>query len=60
MITFIFVQEGSENEVEGVLNSIVSMLVLLPNEKADTIITTFCEKLVKPPSQKLGLVCLRV
>ena len=42
------------------MNSIVSMLVLLPNEKAEPLITTFCEKLVKPPSAKLGLVCLRV
>ena len=53
-------QEGCENEAEGVLNSIVSMLVLLPNEKAETLITIFCEKLLNPPSSKLGLVCLRV
>jgi len=53
-------QDGNENEAEGILNSIVSMLVLLPNEKAEPLITTFCEKLVKPPSAKLGLVCLRV
>lgn len=53
-------QEGHENEAEGVLNSIVSMLVLLPNEKAESLIETFCEKLVKSPAPKLGLVCMRV
>nr|SVE74361.1 EOG090X0AU0 [Daphnia barbata] len=53
-------KEGNEGEAEGILNSIVSMLVLLPNEKAEPIITTFCQKLAKPPSNKLGLVCLRV
>lgn len=53
-------QEGNEGEAEGVLNSIVSMLVLLPNEKAEPLITTFCQKVAKPPSSKLGLVCLRV
>nr|CAG4637231.1 EOG090X0AJZ [Ceriodaphnia reticulata]SVE73101.1 EOG090X0AJZ [Ceriodaphnia reticulata] len=36
------------------------MLVLLPNEKAEPFITTFCQKLVKPPSNKLGIICLRV
>nr|SVE93182.1 EOG090X0AU0 [Moina brachiata] len=53
-------KEGSESEAEGVLNSIVSMLVLLPNEKAEPMINIFCQKLAKPPSSKLGLVCLRV
>jgi len=53
-------KESNDSEVEGVLNSIVSMLVLLPNEKAEPLITTFCQKLVKTPSSKLGLVCLRV
>jgi len=53
-------KEGHENEAEGVLNSIVSMLVLLPNEKAESLIETFCEKLVKSPAPKLGLVCMRV
>lgn len=58
--TIFSLKEGNEVESEGVLNSIVSMLVLLPNEKAEPIITTFCQKLAKPPSNKLGLVCLRV
>nr|SVE73116.1 EOG090X0AU0 [Ceriodaphnia reticulata] len=53
-------REGNEGEAEGILNSIVSMLVLLPNEKAEPFITTFCQKLVKPPSNKLGIICLRV
>ncbi|XP_057366342.1 eukaryotic translation initiation factor 3 subunit M-like [Daphnia carinata] len=53
-------KEGNEGEAEGILNSIVSMVILLPNEKAEPIITTFCQKLAKPPSNKLGLICLRV
>ena len=55
-----YFQEGNESEAEAVLNSIVSMLVLLPNEKAEALVTTFCQKLSKPISNKLGLVCLRV
>lgn len=52
-------KEGSGSDPEGVLNSIVSMLVLLPNEKAEPLINTFCQKLAKPP-KRLGHVCLRV
>lgn len=54
-------KEGNEAEVEGVLNSIVSMLIMLSNEKADNCISTFCQKLIKPSSSRpMGLVCLRV
>lgn len=53
-------KEGSESETEAVLNSIVSLLVLVPNEKAEPLITMFCQKLTKSVSKQLGLVCLRV
>lgn len=53
-------KEGNEAEVEGILNSIVSMLVILTKEKAEKCISTFCQKLIKPASRPMGLVCLRV
>ncbi|XP_039294731.1 eukaryotic translation initiation factor 3 subunit M [Nilaparvata lugens] len=53
-------KEGNELEVEGVLNAIVSMLVLVPVERAENLILAFSEKLTKAPGPKLGCVALRV
>uniref|UniRef100_A0A1B6LTG7 Eukaryotic translation initiation factor 3 subunit M n=1 Tax=Graphocephala atropunctata TaxID=36148 RepID=A0A1B6LTG7_9HEMI len=53
-------REGNETEIEGVLNAIVSMLVLIPVERAENLILAFSEKLTKAPGYKLGLVTLRV
>ncbi|KAG8272273.1 Eukaryotic translation initiation factor 3 subunit M [Homalodisca vitripennis] len=53
-------REGNEAEIEGVLNAIVSMLVLIPVERAENLILAFSEKLTKAPGYKLGLVTLRV
>ncbi|KAK9882785.1 hypothetical protein WA026_023203 [Henosepilachna vigintioctopunctata] len=53
-------KEGNEAEVELVLNDIVSIMVLIPLERCENIIMAFCEKLVKAPGQKIGMVCLRV
>ncbi|XP_028129854.1 eukaryotic translation initiation factor 3 subunit M [Diabrotica virgifera virgifera] len=52
-------KEGQENDVEMVLNDIVSIMVLIPLERSENIILAFCEKLTKAQGQKLGLVCLR-
>ncbi|RLU26536.1 hypothetical protein DMN91_000332 [Ooceraea biroi] len=52
-------KEGNENEIETVLNDIVSIMILIPTERAENLILAFCEKLVKAPGYKLGLVCLK-
>jgi len=52
-------KEGNEAEVETFLYDIVSIMVLIPSERAENIILAFCEKLTKPQSQKLGEVCLK-
>lgn len=53
-------KDNNESEIESVLNSIVSMLVLIPVERAENLILAFCEKLTKAPGNKLGIVALRV
>ncbi|KAG8224945.1 hypothetical protein J437_LFUL006445 [Ladona fulva] len=53
-------KEGTEMEIETVLNGIVSMLVLIPVERSENLILAFCEKLIKAPGYKLGIVTLRV
>ncbi|XP_054262040.1 eukaryotic translation initiation factor 3 subunit M-like [Macrosteles quadrilineatus] len=53
-------KEGNEADIEGVLNAIVSMLVLIPVERAENLILAFSEKLTKAPGHKLGLITLRV
>ncbi|XP_018318614.1 eukaryotic translation initiation factor 3 subunit M [Agrilus planipennis] len=52
-------REEKEDEVETVLNDIVSIMVLIPMERAENIILAFCEKLTKAPGQRLSEVCLR-
>lgn len=37
-------REGHEQEVEEVLNDIVSIMVLIPLERAENLILAFCEK----------------
>lgn len=53
-------KEGDEAVIESVLNSIVSILVLIPVERAENPILAFCEKLTKAPKYELGMVALRV
>jgi len=56
-----FSSEATEAEVEALLNSIVSVLIVVPaGEKTESLILAFCEKLAKAPSNRLGSVCLRV
>jgi len=53
-------KEASEKDVESVLNSIVSLLVMIPVERSENLILSFCEKLSKVPTNRLGLTSLRV
>jgi translation initiation factor 3 subunit M len=52
-------KEGNEAEIETILNDIVSIMILVPTERAENIVLAFCEKLTKAPGYKLGLVCLK-
>ncbi|XP_014248162.1 eukaryotic translation initiation factor 3 subunit M-like [Cimex lectularius] len=52
--------KGTENEIECVLNSIVSILVLIPVDRTENLILAFCEKLTKAKGQVLGEIALRV
>jgi translation initiation factor 3 subunit M len=47
-------------QLEEVLNGIVSMLALVTGEKSENLILAFCEKLSKAPSDQIGLICLKV
>jgi len=47
-----------EQQVEEVLNGIVSMLALV--EKSENLIVAFCEKLSKAPVNGVGSTCLKV
>jgi len=52
----------TEADIEGTLNSIVSVLMVMPTtEKTEALIVAFCEKLTKAPSYRnLGSAALRV
>lgn len=53
-------KEGNETEIESILNSIVSLLIVIDVDRAENLFLAFSEKLTKAPGQKLGLVALRV
>nr|QBH73924.1 eukaryotic translation initiation factor 3 subunit M [Liposcelis bostrychophila] len=53
-------KEGNEPEIESILNSIVSLLIVIDVDRAENLFLAFSEKLTKAPGQKLGLVALRV
>merc|ERR1719430_1204149 len=56
-----FASDAAETEIEALLNSIVSVLIVVPvGDKTESLILAFCEKLAKAPSNKLGHVCLKV
>jgi translation initiation factor 3 subunit M len=54
-------EQGQQSQnLEEVLNGIVSMLSVVTGEKSENLILAFCEKLSKAPSNDVGLVCLKV
>lgn len=52
-------KEGSEAEIDAVLNSIVSMMVSISLERGENLILAFCEKLTKAPTIELSKICLQ-
>jgi len=55
-----FKDASNPNQIEEVLNGIVSMFALVTGEKSENLIVAFCEKLTKAPSNIVGLTCLKV
>jgi len=55
-----FKDTANANQIEEVLNGIVSMLALVTGEKSENLIVAFCEKLTKAPSNNIGMTCLKV
>lgn len=53
-------KEASDVEIEGVLNSIVSMLIMVPQDRADKFIQAFCEKVINASSNRFGHLALKV
>lgn len=53
--------EISESDLEMVLNSLLSLIIISPDEKLSKLVTTFCESIVKAQlAEKFGIVKLRI
>lgn len=53
-------KDGNVAEIDGVLNSIVSIMVsVISSERSENLILAFCEKLTKAPTLELSKVCLQ-
>lgn len=52
-------KDGTPQEVDQVLNSIVSIMVSVPLERGENIILSYCDKLTKAPGTQLATVCLQ-
>lgn len=47
------------DEIDAVLNSVVSIIVSIPLERGENLILAFCEKMTKAPDTNLARVCLQ-
>ena len=57
LITF----EIINKDMEMVLNSLLSLIIISPDDKISKLVTTFCESVVKAPlSERFGIVKLRM
>jgi len=52
-------KENADSDVESVLNSIGSLLVMVPVDRSENLILSFCEKLTKAPAPRVAVICLR-
>lgn len=53
-------KESNEEEIDGVLNSIVSLMVsTVQSDRHENMVLSFCEKLTKAPTVELAKVCLQ-
>ena len=50
-----------KKDLEMVLNSLLSLIIISPPEKITKLVTTFCESIVKAQlPEKFGIIKLRV
>lgn len=52
-------KDGDPQEIDGILNSIVSIMVSIALERGENIILAYCDKLTKAPETALAKVCLQ-
>jgi translation initiation factor 3 subunit M len=52
-------KDGDPQEIDGILNSIVSIMVSIPLDRGENIILAYCDKLTKAPEIPLAKVCLQ-
>jgi translation initiation factor 3 subunit M len=51
---------SDENDLEVILNSLISLVIISTNEKLSKLVTALCESIVKAPlAEKFGIVKLR-
>lgn len=53
-------REANDSDIEAVLNSIVSLLVDVGPAEGEALVGAFCDKLARAPSNRLGLMTVRV
>lgn len=53
-------REATDAEIEAVLNSIVSIIAVINPAESEGLVHAFCEKLTKTPSNRMGVMCVRV
>ncbi|GFY37926.1 eukaryotic translation initiation factor 3 subunit M [Trichonephila inaurata madagascariensis] len=53
-------REANEADAECTLNSIVSLLIMVPQSESEPLVNLFCEKLTRAPSLKMGCVAFKV
>lgn len=53
-------REATDADIEAVLNSIVSLLVDVVPSEGEPLVNAFCAKLAQAPSNRLGVMAVRV
>lgn len=60
-LDFLYKSEIQESDLEMVLNSLLSLIIISPIEKISKLVTTFCESIVKAQlHERFGIIKLRV
>ncbi|KAI8036852.1 eukaryotic translation initiation factor 3 subunit M [Drosophila gunungcola] len=52
-------KDGEPSQIDGILNSIVSIMITIPLDRGENIVLAYCEKMTKAPNHPLGKVCLQ-
>ncbi|KAM7341836.1 eukaryotic translation initiation factor 3 subunit m [Cochliomyia hominivorax] len=52
-------KDGEPQQIDCILNSIVSIMITIPIERVENIVLAYCEKMTKAPNVPLTKVCLQ-